>query len=346
MPKVENIYIDIIAYPVAIPQPSVYHLENRDNFMPTPYDAPLDSVKDTIHPVEERDNLRGILWMLVSVLVASIMTLAVRVVSLELSSVQVVLYRSAIAIVLVGAAFILVTPLRKKLSFSKPVQHLIRGTLVAIATHFGFYTIATIPLATATVLFFTAPIFATLLAMLIHKETIGPRRIAAIFAGFIGALVVLRPGFGELNLGMLTAMGSSLCFASALTMSRKLAQADGPLSTYFSSIVITTLLTIPIVGTDLVIPDIGTTWVAIILVALTSMVRGIADIEAYRHAEAGLLAPVAYLRLVFIGIAAYFMFGEKPDWQTLLGAVIIIGSTLYIAQREAALKKRAKAKNN
>ncbi|MEK6204267.1 MAG: hypothetical protein N2B02_01340, partial [Amylibacter sp.] len=78
------------------------------------------------------------------------------------------------------------------------------------------------------------------------------------------------------------------------------------------------------------------------LVALTSIVRGIADIEAYLHAEAGILAPVAYLRLVFIGVAAYFMFGEKPDWQTLFGAVIIIGSTLYIAQREAALKKRAK----
>ncbi len=309
--------------------------------MPTPYDTPLDSVKDTIHPVEVRDNLRGILWMLVSVLVASIMTLAVRVVSLELSSVQVVLYRSAIAIVLVGAGFILVTPLRQKLSFSKPVQHLIRGTLVAIATHFGFYTIATIPLATATVLFFTAPIFATLLAVLIHGETIGPRRILAIFAGFVGALVVLRPGVDALHLGMLTAMGSSICFASALTMSRNLAQADGPLSTYFSSIAITALITIPIVGTDLSLPQMTVSWIALILVGLTSMVRGIADIEAYRHAEAGILAPVAYLRLVFIGVGAYFMFGEKPDWQTLLGALIIIGSSLYIAQREAALKNRA-----
>jgi len=140
---------------------------------------------------------------------------------------------------------------------------------------------------------------------------------------------------------MLTAMGSSICFASALTMSRNLAQADGPLSTYFSSIVITTLITIPIVGTDLSLPQMSVSWIALILVSLTSMVRGIADIEAYRHAEAGILAPVAYLRLVFIGVGAYFMFGEKPDWQTLLGALIIIGSSLYIAQREAALKKRA-----
>lgn len=313
--------------------------------MPTPHDAPLDSIKDTSQPIEERDNLRGILWMMVSVVGASIMTLAVRMVSLEMGSTQVVLYRSIIAIVMVGAAVIVASPLRRKLSFTKPYQHLVRGTLVAIATHFGFYTIATVPLATATVLFFTAPIFATLLALFIHGEKIGVRRILAIAAGFIGALVVLRPGFGELNLGMLTAVGSSLCFASALTMSRNLAQADGPLSTYFSSIVITTLITIPIVGTDLATPGLSATWIAIILVAITSMVRGIADIEAYRHAEAGILAPVAYLRLVFIGIGAYLMFEETPDWQTVLGAVIIIGSTLYIAQREAALKKRAKAKS-
>lgn len=311
--------------------------------MPTPYDTPLDSIKDTGQPIEERDNLRGILWMLVSVVVASIMTIAVRIVSLEMDSTQVVLYRSAIAIVMVGVAVILASPLRRKLSFTKPYQHLIRGTLVAIATHFGFYTIATIPLATATVLFFTAPIFATLLALFIHGETIGLRRILAIVAGFVGALVVLRPGFGEPSLGMLTAIGSSLCFASALTMSRNLAQADGPLSTYFSSIIITTLITVPIVGTDLAVPSLNATWIAVTLVAITSMVRGIADIEAYRHAEAGILAPVAYLRLVFIGIAAYLMFGEKPDWQTMLGAVIIVGSTLYIAQREAALKKKNKA---
>ncbi len=313
--------------------------------MPTPLDTPLDSIKGPTDAVDERDNMRGIMWMLVSVVVASIMTLAVRKVSLELSSVQVVLYRSAIAIVLVGSALLLVTPLRQKLSFTKPMQHIVRGTLVAVATHFGFYTIATIPLATATVLFFTAPIFATLLAVIIHKETIGMRRVLAIVAGFIGAVVVLRPGFGELNLGMVTAIGSSLCFACALTMSRNLAKADGPLSTYYSSIVITALISVPIVGTDLTVPQLSVTWIALILVALASMVRGVADIQAYSYAEASILAPVAYLRLVFIGIGAYLMFQETPDWQTLLGAVIIVGSTLYIAQREAALKKRAKVSN-
>jgi drug/metabolite transporter (DMT)-like permease len=257
---------------------------------------------------------------------------------LELDSTQVVLYRSVIAVILVLSAIALVSPLRGKLSFTKPYHHLVRGTLIAAATHFGFYTIAHIPLATATVLFFTAPIYATILAVFLHGETIGLRRILAIIAGFTGALVILRPGFGELSFGMLTAMGSSLCFAAALTMSRGLAQSDGPLSTYFSSVVITTLLTIPVVGADLAVPQLSITWIAIVMVGITSAVRGVADIQAYRHAEAGILAPVAYLRLVFIGIAGYVMFQEKPDWPTLVGAIIIIGSTFYIAQRKANLK--------
>ncbi len=69
------------------------------------------------------------------------------------------------------------------------------------------------------------------------------------------------------------------------------------------------------------------------------MLRSIADIYAYRYGEAGILAPAAYTRLVFIGIAAYVMFGEVPDVATIIGAAIIIVSTLYIARREAMLKK-------
>lgn len=306
--------------------------------MPAPHDTSIDSVKALSTPVEERDNLRGIIWMMISVIGASIMTVVVRLASTDVSSIEVVFYRSTIAVALVSVALILFSPMRKKLSFTRPYAHLTRGLLVAVATHFGFYTIAHIPLATATVLFFTAPIFATVLSIFVHGESIGPRRMAAIFAGFIGAVVVLRPGFGELSFGMLTAIGSSLTFATALAMTRGIAQADGPLSTYLSSVVITAIATLPLIMGDLTIPTEPMTWLFLCVVALTSMVRGVADIYAYRYGEAGILAPVAYTRLVFIGIAAFVMFGEVPDVPTVIGAAIIIGSTLYIARREALSK--------
>ncbi len=307
--------------------------------MPSPHSAPIEAIRTQAPQTEERDNIRGILWMMVSVIGASVMTVMVRLASADVSSIEVVFYRSIIATALVCTALVLISPMRKQLSFSKPYTHLIRGLLVAAATHFGFYTIAHIPLATATVLFFTAPIFATVLSIFVHGENIGPRRIAAICAGFLGAVVVLRPGFTELSFGMLTAVGSSITFALALAMTRGIAQADGPLSTYLSSVVITGLATLPLMFDGSGIPTESATWILLFVVALMSMLRGVADIYAYRYGEAGILAPAAYTRLVFIGIAAYFMFGEIPDAPTVIGATIIIGSTLYIARREAMLKK-------
>lgn len=287
---------------------------------------------------KDRDNLRGILWMVVSVIGASIMTVAVRFVALELDSMHAVFYRSFIGVAFVALAIVIISPLRKQLSFTKPAQHIIRGVLITLATHFGFYTISTIPVATATVLFFTAPIFATLLSVFVHGEPIGMRRVLAMSAGFVGALVILRPGFGTFHFGMATALISSLCFSAALVMSRNLAQADGPLSAYISSAFIATVLTIPVIATDFKVPDLNVTWIFIILLVFASMTRSIADIQAYRHAEAGVLAPVAYLRLVFIGIAGFVVFGEIPDWATWFGAAIIISATLYMARREARLK--------
>lgn len=289
-------------------------------------------------PAPERDNWRGLKWMLLSVVASSAMTIAARVASQELDSRMVVLGRGALTLIAMLALLAVSAKLRGKLQFTDIRGHLIRGFLIAISTQMGFYTIATIPLATTTVLFFTAPIFATVLAILIHGEKIGPRRIGAILAGFAGVLIILRPGFDALELGLVTAIGSSLTFATALTMSRNLSNADGPLSTYFSSVVIMVIVSIPIAAPTMTLPDLNVTWIAMIALVITSTTRGIGDIEAYRHADAALLTPITYLRLVFIGLAAYVFFGETPDVPTLFGATIIIAATLYIAQRERALK--------
>jgi drug/metabolite transporter (DMT)-like permease len=221
-----------------------------------------------------RDNKRGLLWALVSVLGASLMTLAVRGVSLELDSRMVVMFRAGLTSLILIAGIILLSRLRRDLRFSKPGMHLLRGTLIGISTNLGFYTLANIPLATATVLFFTAPIFATILGALLHGEKVGPRRIAAIAAGFLGALVILRPGFEAFHPAMLAALGSSALFSIALTLSRNLANADGAVSTYFSSVVITVLATLPIALPVWQVPTTGITWFAVAVLVITSAVRG------------------------------------------------------------------------
>jgi drug/metabolite transporter (DMT)-like permease len=299
---------------------------------PGPTATPID-------PAPVQDNFRGLVWAFVSVLGASLMTLAVRGVSLEVDSRMAVMFRAGITSLLIVIGLILFTKLRRQLQFSRPGMHLLRGSLIGVSTNLGFYTLAHIPLATATVLFFTAPIFATILGGIIHKERVGPRRIFAIVAGFCGALVILRPGYEAFHPAMLTALGSSALFAIALTLSRNLANADGAISTYFSSVVITVMVTLPIALPVWEYPSNAWTWFAVAVLVITSALRGVADIQAYRFAEASILAPVAYLRLVIIGIGAFFLFSETIDTPTWIGAMIIIAATLYIARREAALRK-------
>ncbi|NOR62166.1 MAG: EamA family transporter [Rhodobacteraceae bacterium] len=291
------------------------------------------------NPPHKVDNLRGIWWILLSVLGSSAMAVAVRDISTQIDSRTIVFLRSAISSGAILLALILFARLRAQLRFSQPMRHLIRGSLIAASTHFGFHAIAKLPMATVTVLFFLAPIWATLLAILIHKERVGPRRIVAITVGFAGAMVILRPGFGSFEPAMLAALASSFLFALALNMSRGLAQVDGATSAYFSSVIITALVSLPFAWPVLALPADMRGSIALSIVVVAGALRGYADIEAYRHGEAGLLAPITYLRLVLIATAAYFMYQEVPDKFTIIGALIVISATLYIALREARLKR-------
>ncbi len=290
-------------------------------------------------PPARVNNVQGIVWILISVIGSSAMSVAVREVSLELDSRMIVMLRAVISALIILAALILISPLRRQMRFTRPWSHVIRGTLIAVSTHLGFYTLANIPLATATILFFTAPIFATLLAGPVHGEKVGPRRWAAVGFGFLGALIILRPGSGALHPAMLGALGSSALFAIALTLSRNLARADGPVATYFSSVVITVIITLPVIGPYYALPTTSGTWVAVAILVTMGALRGYADIQAYSYGEASVVAPFTYLRLVLVGLAGYLMFNELPDMPTLVGAAVIILATLYIARREALKKK-------
>ena len=296
---------------------------------------------DTSAPSDTpRDNPLGMAWGMFSMVMASTMAVAVRGVTLELDSRTAVLLRSGIALLALTVALVLIKSLRQKLTFSVPMGHIIRGVLMAISMHLGFYTIANIPLATATELFFTAPIFATLFAALFQGEKVGPRRLGAVAAGFIGALVILRPGLGPVHPAFLTGIGSAIRFAAALSLSRRVATADGAFAATFSSIVITFLISLPLVQGSFALPSQTWTWVALLTLVVAGTLRNFADIEAYRLGEAAILAPLAYLRLILIGLAGYVLFDETIDGPTALGAVIIISATLYIAHRQAQLNRR------
>lgn len=284
-----------------------------------------------------RANGRGALWMLVSILTASVMTLSARAATEELSSPMLVMLRAIGGLAMCVVAFGVAPQVWRTLSFSRPWLHLIRGAMVGVSTHLGFYAISEIPLATATVLFFTAPIYTTLLAPLVLGERVGLRRLAAVGAGFVGVLIIVRPGGVTFEPAYFAALFSSVLFALVLLMSRAVANRDGAWATYISSAAVTVLISAPVTVPEWHLPVSTYGWIALALVAASSMVRNIADIQAYRLAEASFLAPLAYTRIVFITAGAFLLFDETPDSYTLLGGAVIIAAALYIARREAQM---------
>lgn len=284
---------------------------------------------------EKPNNLSGAWWIMLSVVTASVMTLGARGVYVELDSRMLVILRAIGGIALVGLALGLTPRAVGPVRFSNRWLHVLRGALVGCSTHLGFYAIAEIPLATATVLFFSAPIWTTLFAPLVLGERVGPRRWAAVLVGFLGVLIVLRPGSLEFGLPVIAALGSSALFAAVLLMSRKVANRDGPWATYLSSVVVTVILSLPVTVPIWHVPVSSYGWTLLAVVTLSSMIRNIADIQAYRLADASFLAPLSYLRLILIAAAAYVWFDEVPDAFTWIGGAVIISAALYIARREA-----------
>jgi len=293
----------------------------------------------TAAPPRHSDNAIGAAWILASVAGATAMTLSIRLLTPDLHTTMLAFLRSAFGLA-VAVPFLWRARARKApLTFAAWPLHLIRGALIAVALNAGFYAIWHLPLAQATILFFMAPVFATVFATLILSEVVGPRRWAAIAVGFLGALIILRPGVGALEPAMLSALVSSLAFAAALMLGRVIAARDGTDSIFVSSSVLVAGATLPPALFVWGLPEGAAAWGALAVLVIASALRQYADIRAYAIGEAGFLAPFTYLRLLTVGIAGYLWFGETIDGPTILGGAVIIGATLYISYREARLKR-------
>ncbi|MBX2853405.1 MAG: DMT family transporter [Rhodobacteraceae bacterium] len=283
-------------------------------------------------------NAQGALWMIASCIGASFMTVAIRYLAEDLDTRMIAFLRCALGVLLV-APWVLDGGL-SWLKISRPWLHLLRGVLMACALNLGFFAISSLPMATVSILFFLAPIFATTLAVPMLGEAVGMRRWAAVAAGFLGAMILLRPGFGPLEWGMIAAIASAACFSVSLLLSKILGPVDGARSLLLTSTAIAGLLTLPIALPVWQMPPDGIAWIWIAVLITTSTFRMYADIRAYSVGDVGFIAPFAYLRLVFVAALGWLLFRETIDQWTLAGGTVIVASTLYIARREAQLNKR------
>ncbi len=266
------------------------------------------------------------------------MSLGLKGLAGEIHSTQIVVIRCLFGLLLIFPA--LAKTGFGSLKSSQLKLHLIRGLFAAIAINLGFYSLTILPLATATVLFFTAPLFVTIFAIPLLNEKVGWRRLLATLVGFIGTIIVINPGLQGFDQRLLIPVFSSVFFAVSLILNKQLSKTDSPAVLMFYIFTIVTIISLPFAIMNWTWPTTTQWQVLIFVVALFATSRTYFDIKAYSIGEASFVAPFQYLRILFVGIAGYLVFAEVPTFNVLLGALVIISSTLYIAQREYRLKRK------
>ena len=227
---------------------------------------------------------------------------------------------------------------RKNLTWTEqPKLQLIRGLLLFCANILFFYSISIISLAKALTLAFIAPLIVTALSPFLLGEKVGFRRWAAVVTGFIGSLIVIRPGFVELNLASIAALGTGVLYGFYLIITRKLHDSDNPLLTLLLTGIVGAVLGSIIMPTVWVSPTI-TEWYMMFAIGFFASLGHLFIILSLRYADASKLAPFGYFEIVTNIIIGYYIFNHFPDNWTFFGLFIIISSGIYIFRREYKIR--------
>ena len=274
---------------------------------------------------------KGIVLILLAMFLFSAMDTTAKYLTGHLDTVQVVWARYASQTF--WAVLILSPRLRSVLATDRLGLQLLRSALLFGATFFFFSSLSRLAFAEATAIFEVAPLFITILSVVVLHEAVGHRRWFGVGAGLLGALLIIRPGTDVFTAASLLPVAAAACYASYSIATRYLGHDESP----FTSLLYTTL-----VGTavaSLVVPfhwEAPGAADAVLLsgFGLVGMVGQLCLILALRHAPASLVAPFGYFGLAFNTIWGFTIFAEVPDAWTVAGAAVIVGAGLYVWHRE------------
>ena len=219
----------------------------------------------------------------------------------------------------------------------KPILQILRGLILLSANICFFYSISIISLAKALTLAFIAPLIVTAFSPVFLGEKVGFRRWTAVTIGFIGSLVVIRPGFLELNFASLAALSTGFLYGFYLIITRKLSTSDNPLLTLLLTGLVGAILVSLIIPFYWVKPSLNQ-WSLMAGIGVFACIGHLFLILSLKYADASKLAPLGYTEIIPNIMIGYYFFSEIPDKWTYIGLFIIILSGLYISRREQTTK--------
>jgi len=275
--------------------------------------------------------LAGILLMCLAVLCFVIMNTMVKHLSQTLPVPLIIWARYFFHLVVIMALFPRRLP-TLLVSRRKGMQ-VLRSVLVLVATLFMFFAVSLMPLADVVAITFMAPLLVTGLSVPVLGEHMGPRRWAAVAAGFLGMLVIVRPGAGVFQWAALLPLGMAVCYATYQIITRMIRGAADPLNALFYTALVGAVVTTVTVPFFWVTPA-PLDWLWLVGTGLFGGLGHFAVIRAYDHAAPVMIAPFSYTELIWAVLLGLVFFGDFPDAWTFCGAAIIAASGLYVLHRE------------
>ncbi len=298
----------------------------------------------------------GALCAATSVIFFSINDVAIKFLSGGYALHQVVLIRSLIGLLIIVTIIAPLTTGRNIARTKKLKMHMLRGLCVVVANMTFFLGLAAMPLADAVAIFFISPLVITLFSVLFLGEVVGPRRWAAIAVGFIGVLVMMRPGTASFQIASLLPLVAAICYAGLHTLTRRIGSTESAATMAFYiqiMFIIVGVLFGLIVGDgrfgDQSDPSLAFLFRAwswplpgdypiFLTIGAGIAIAGYLISQAYRVAEASFVAPFEYLALPMSVILGMMVFGEYPGGWDYFGMALILGAGLFTVWREAQTK--------
>ena len=239
--------------------------------------------------------------------------------------------------------FLIITPYILKTKFevfsTKNLKiHILRSALNLPAMLLGFAALAMLPLEKMTAIHFIVPIIVTILAVIFLKEKIYLYRSIALVMGFLGMLIILRPGIIDISIGIYMALISSLIWSVVIILTKKVSKDDSAITILSHQYVYMVLFSFPLVIFFWDQPSLKTI-IFILCAAISGTILHIALNHAYKLVDVTMTQPYSFLGLVVSSIIGYFVFSDKPDFYTWLGASVIFCGVLLISYRELQLNK-------
>lgn len=291
-----------------------------------------------VAPVESRANY-AITLVLVSQLVLLVLDVSAKWLSVGgMPTTEIIFMRYGMHLALLLVLFLPVTGRNLFISNNWKLE-VLRGVCLLCTTGLNFLAMRYLPLTVTSAIQFSSPLIICAMSGPLLGETVGPRRWAAIAVGFIGILIIVRPGSEAFQPAALLSVGCAFFLALFSILTRKLAGVDSAQTQQFFVGVVPVILIAPVALTDWVWPSQPISWLAFFVMGVAGLGGHFLNSVAHRYAPPATLAPFNYLSLLYLSIASWLIFNQPPDQLFIVGAAIIIASGLYIWLRERSLHK-------